>query len=305
MRPVNHRDHHDVRTHAAACGRPVLMAPQNYFLGKSVLITGASSGIGRTLALQLGAAGAQLTLAARRGDLLATVADEVAAAGAARPVVSICDVAREGEVEQAVGAAVQAYSKLDVVFANAGFGVVGFFERLTLDDYRRQFETNVFGVLRTLKASQSQLVQHRGNAVVIGSVAGYCATPGNSPYCMSKFALRALASAITPEFAQAGVRVTLISPGFVGSNIRKVDNAGHFHPDAAEPIPAWLIYDTEKACRRILRAVAAGRTESIITGHGKLLVAIARFAPWILQLAGRRMAASGRGHRPEANGRTS
>lgn len=277
------------------------MSYSSFFRGKSVLITGASSGIGRTLALRLGAAGARLTLAARRAELLAGLADELAASGAPQPVVSICDVARDGDAERAVAAAVGAFSGLDVVFANAGFGVVGYFDRLELADYRRQFETNVFGVLRTLKACRAEIGRRRGNFVIMGSVAGYCATPGNSPYSMSKFAVRALAQAFTPELARAGVRVTLISPGFVASNIRKVDNSGRFHAGAPEPMPTWLVADTDRACRHILRAVAAGRTEAIITGHGKLLVAIERFAPWLLRAAGRRMAARGRSHRPEAD----
>jgi short-subunit dehydrogenase len=279
------------------------MSYRSFFRGKSVLVTGASSGIGRTLALQLGAAGAQLTLTARRSELLAQLADELVSAGAVRPVISVCDVTRDGDPEGAVADAVSAFSRLDVVFANAGFGVVGSFDRLTLADYRRQFETNVFGVLRTLKACQAEIARRRGNIAIIGSVAGYCATPGNSPYCMSKFAIRALAQSITPELARAGVSVTLVSPGFVASNIRKVDNVGRFHSDAPEPMPAWLVADTQRVCRLILRAVAARRPEVIITGHGKLLVAIERFAPWILRAAGRRMAARGGGHRPEAGGR--
>ncbi len=279
------------------------MNHKRFFGGKSVLITGASSGIGRTLALQLGAAGAHLTLAARRPELLAALADELVSIGAVRPVISVCDVTHDGDLERAVVDAVSAFSKLDVVFANAGFGVVGYFDRLALADYRRQFETNVFGVLRTLEACQTEIRRQRGNVVIMGSVAGYCATPGNSPYCMSKFALRALAHSITPEFARAGVSVTLISPGFIASNIRKVDNLDRFHAEAADPMPAWLVVEPERACRQILRAVAAGRAEAIITGHGKLLVAIERFAPWILRAAGRRMAARGRSHRPEAGAR--
>lgn len=277
------------------------MSDSGFFRGKSVLITGASSGIGRTLALQLAASGAKVTLAARRAELLEALADEMVRIGAVRPVVVTCDVTRDGDPERAVAAAVSAFSALDVVFANAGFGVVGFFNRLEVADYRRQFETNVFGVLRTLKASQAEIARRKGNIAIMGSVAGYCATPGNSPYCMSKFALRGLANAITPELERSGVRVTLISPGFVASNIRKVDNSDRFHPEAPEPMPAWIVADTQRVCRQILRAVAAGRAEAIVTGHGKLLVAISRFAPWILRIAARRMAARGRGHRPEVD----
>lgn len=273
---------------------------KEFFAGKSVMITGASSGIGRTLAQQLGAAGAQLTLTARRADLLDSLAEEIIRAGGVRPVMSVCDVTRDGDLDRAVAAALNAFGGLDVVFANAGFGVVGFLEQLEVADYRRQFETNVFGVLRTLKACVTDIARRRGNVVIVGSVAGHCATPGNSPYCMSKFAVRALAYSVSPELARSGVTLTLVSPGFVASNIRKIDNQGVFHANAPESMPAWLVLDANKACRQILRAVSAGRGEAIITGHGKVLVALQRFAPWILRAAGRRMAARGRGHRPQA-----
>jgi len=96
---------------------------------------------------------------------------------------------------------------------------------------------------------------------------------------MSKFAVRALANSNTPEFALSGVKVTLISPGFVASNIRHIDNRGTFHDSAEEPIPARLVMPTEKAAGHILRAITRGQREAIITGHGRLLVVVARFTP--------------------------
>ena len=268
-----------------------------FFQGKSVLITGASSGIGEELARQLAKAGAKLTLAARRRDLLDSLAQSVAVAGHAKPLVVQCDVTRNGDLEHAVAQAVQQWTRLDIAIANAGFGVVGSIKALSLADYRRQFETNIFGVLRTIYAALPHVERAKGNIVIIGSVAGWTATPGASPYSMSKFALRALANSITPELRQSGVRVTLISPGFVASNIRRIDNHGELHASAKEPIPAWLVVPTEKAAKSILRAVARGKREAIITGHGKILVAIERFAPWLLRAATRGIAARGGSYR--------
>lgn len=268
------------------------------FAAKSVLITGASSGIGAELARQLGQAGAHLTLTARRVELLDALARRLAEAGAPQPLVVACDVTRDGDVERAVAEATRRWGKLDIVFANAGFGVVGAFRDLSVDDYRRQFETNVFGVLRTVSAALPEIEKTNGNVVIIGSVAGWTSSPNASPYAMSKFALRAFANAITPELAPRGVRVTLISPGFVDSDIRRVDNRGSLHADAPEPVPRWLVVPTEKAVRQILRAVARGQAEAIITGHGKVLVAIERFLPWLSRAMKRRLAARG-GHRSE------
>jgi short-subunit dehydrogenase len=155
-------------------------------------------------------------------------------------------------------------------------------ERLTLDDYRRQFETNVFGVLRTVHATVADLKAARGRLVIVGSVAGYVATPGSSPYSMSKFAVRALAEALGHEVAAAGVAVTLVTPGYVDSEIRRVDNTGRFQPAAREPVPAWLLMPAAPAARRIVRAVARRRREVVITGHAKVAVFFQRHAPWLV-----------------------
>jgi short-subunit dehydrogenase len=264
---------------------------QTYFRDKAVLITGASSGIGEELAWQLGQAGAQLTLTARRIELLEALARRIADSGKTRPAVVQCDVTSDGDLDGAVAESVRRWGKLDVVIANAGFGVVGPLQGLTLEDYRRQFETNVFGVLRTIYAALPEIEKSQGNVVIIGSVSGWVAAPRSSPYSMSKFALRALADSITPELRVLGVRVTLVSPGFVASNIRRVDNSGHVHSEVKEPMPEWLVVKTDKAVQHILRAVARGKREAIITGHGKLLVALARFAPWALRIGGGNVAA--------------
>ena len=266
----------------------------SYFRDKSVFITGASSGIGEELALQLAQAGAKLTLTARRREQLEVVAQKITAQGGAMsieaPCVVTCDVTRDGDIEQVVAESVRRWGKLDVVFANAGFGVVGGFKKLSIQDYRRQFETNVFGVLRTVYAALPELEKSRGNLAITGSVSGWVALPGASPYCMSKFAVRALANSITPELRHAGVKLTLISPGFVVSNIRRVDNCGTLHSEAADPVPTWIQMSTEKAARQILHAVARGKKEQIVTLHGKLFVAIERFLPWINRAFAARMA---------------
>jgi short-subunit dehydrogenase len=264
-------------------------AARGYYQKKVALVTGASSGIGAELAWQLSRAGASVTLAARRRELLDTLAERIVSGGNPRPLVTECDVTRDGDLERAVAQTVRGFGKLDVTFANAGFALTGSLRKLSVEDYRRQFETNVFGVLRTIYAALPEIEKTRGHIVIIGSVAGWTATPGSSPYSMSKFALRALANCIMPELRHSGVKVTLVSPGFVDSNIRRVTNDGNFHPEAQDTVPSWLVMSTEKAVRQILRAAARGKREAIITNHGKILVAIERFAPWLIRAAGSKM----------------
>lgn len=263
------------------------------FDGKVVFITGASAGIGEALAREFSRQGAAVALAARRTERLQALCEELAAAGG-RAVAVPCDVTADGSVEAAVAATRDALGRIDVVVANAGFGVAGRVERLTLDDFRRQFETNVFGVLRTLYASLPDLKRNRGRLVLIGSVSGYVSTPAGAPYAMSKFAVRALGEALWAELARDGVGVTLIHPGYITSEIRLLDNRGAPRPGAKDPVPAWLQMPAETAARQIVTAVARGRRERIITCHGKLIVCIARLVPCLLAHVLRRGARRGR-----------
>lgn len=256
------------------------------FRDHAVLITGASSGIGAALARELAREGAKLVLVARRRERLEALCAELAAAGA-DAVAHVGDVTRRVDLDAAVARAVTRFGRLDMAVANAGFGVVGRVEKLELEDYRRQFETNVFGVLATVKACLPEIRKARGRLVLIGSVAGHVAYPNGSPYAMSKFAVRALAGALDYELRPHGVAVTLISPGFIESEIRQVDNRGVHHPHAKEPLPAWLFMRTDVAARKIVRAAYRRRREAIITVHGKVLVSLQRFAPWVLRLAAR------------------
>jgi short-subunit dehydrogenase len=266
-------------------------AGSSFFQNKAALVTGASSGIGEELAWQLAQAGAVVTLAARRREPLEKLAARIVTSGKRKPVIVECDVTRDGDLERAVVESLREFGRLDIAIANAGFGVVGSLKQLSIPDYRRQFETNVFGVMRTVYAALPEIEKTRGNIVIIGSVAGWIPMPGGSAYGMSKFALRSLAGSIAPELEPLGIKVTLISPGFVASNINRVDNEGKLRETAPTPPPARLVMRTDKAARQILHAVARGEREAIITGHGKLLVALERFAPWALRALTRALTA--------------
>ena len=250
---------------------------------QTVFITGASSGIGRALAKEFANQKADLILTARRLDRLQSlVADIQTSGGSAIPIQ--CDVTRDGDLDRAVKVALETYGKLDIVIANAGFGVAGDFEVFSVEDYRRQFETNVFGVLRTIYATLDSLKKSKGTLVLIGSVCGYVSLPGGSPYAMSKFAIHALAQSLTHELRPYGVSVVLIAPGFIESEFRQVDNQGNFHPLVEDPISSRLRMPTEKAAKQMVRAILQKKSEEIITHHGKWIIFIKRHFPWVLDI---------------------
>lgn len=257
-----------------------------------VFITGGSSGIGAALGQELAARGHRVVLASRDLVRLQAVRDAICQQGGWAALVR-CDVTDDASLAHAVYLALDRLGGLDVVVANAGFGVVGPVEALVLDDFRRQFETNVFGVLRTVKAALPALKASRGTVVLMGSVSGYLAVPGSAPYCMSKFAVRALAECLRGELRPYGVGVVLISPGFVESNIRRVDNQGVFHPESPDPVPSWLIMPAGKAARKMARAIARRKPELVLTGHGKLAVFLSRHFPRLTRWLASRARARG------------
>lgn len=248
----------------------------------TVLITGASSGIGAELARAHARRGDAVVLLARRADRLQELAKEISEQGG-KAWVFAADVTREGDVAAAIASLANERVGIDRVYANAGFGVAGAIQRIELADYRRQFETNVFGLLSTIYDSLPALRLSRGQLVLIGSVAGHVSAPGASAYSASKFAVRALAESLRGDLAAEGITVTLVSPGFVDSDIRRTNNQGKLRAEAKDPIPAWLRVPTEPAVRSLLRGVDRGQAEVIVTGHGKVIVFLSRHFPGLVR----------------------
>jgi short-subunit dehydrogenase len=248
------------------------------FSGNVVFITGASAGIGEELAKQFAAEGAKLVLMARRSERL-----EALALSLGNCVVSVGDVTRDEDIKQAVERGRQAFGKLDIVVTNAGFGVVGRFENLDLEDYRRQFETNYFGVLSTIKNSLEDIKATRGRIVIIGSVQGFVTLPGTSAYASSKFAVRAISETLSYELEKYGVSVTHIAPGWTVSEFRKVDNMGRFIEGAAVKKTPFRVA-TDVACREILRAVYKRKRVAVITRHARLIVFFATLFSWAVPM---------------------
>jgi len=224
--------------------------------GLHALVTGASSGIGRALALRLARDGARLSLLARRRDALEAVAGEVRAAGAEAQVL-ICDVADRGASEAAAAEAVAGQGGVDLLVNGAGYGRHRRFVDHEVDDIERMLQVNTLGSIYLTKALLPAMLEaRRGWIVFIASVAGKIATPDESVYAASKFAVVGLASALGLEVEEAGVHVLTVCPGAIRTP---------FFDDEAlarlPPVALRQMVEPERLVDAILKALADGRHE--------------------------------------------
>jgi NADP-dependent 3-hydroxy acid dehydrogenase YdfG len=176
------------------------------------LITGASSGIGAATARAAADAGYRVALAARSVDKLKEIAGELG--GDERAVAIKCDVTEWADQEAMVAQVLDRFGRLDVAFANAGFGAKRGFLAETPEFWRSMVLTNVYGAALTIRATVEALKESRGHLLLTGSVAGRRALPG-SLYSATKWAVTAMGEGARQELNGTGVRVTLIEPGAV------------------------------------------------------------------------------------------
>jgi NADP-dependent 3-hydroxy acid dehydrogenase YdfG len=183
--------------------------------GKSVVITGASSGIGRACAIALAREGADMVVSARREERLVSVAREVAAAGA-RAVPVAGDAREEKTAVAAVAAAVERFGRLDILINNAGAGIYKDIVDTSAAEYEHLFDTNVRSTfLFTRHAVPRMIAQKSGTILMISSMAGVYGFAGEAVYCATKFAQVGMAQALDKELRPHGIKVGAICPGGV------------------------------------------------------------------------------------------
>jgi NADP-dependent 3-hydroxy acid dehydrogenase YdfG len=176
------------------------------------LVTGASSGIGAATARHAAGAGYRLVLSARSEDRLQALAEELG--GPERAIAVRCDVNSWDDQQALARRALDEYGRIDVAFANAGFGAKRGFLEESPEHWREMVLTNVYGAALTVRATMPHLKETRGHLLLTGSVAGRRALPG-SLYSCTKWAITAMGEAVRQELDGTGTRVTVIEPGMV------------------------------------------------------------------------------------------
>jgi NADP-dependent 3-hydroxy acid dehydrogenase YdfG len=192
------------------------------------LITGASSGIGAATARSAAQAGYRLVLAARSQDRIDALAEELG--GPEQALAVRCDVTEWDQQQAMATAALERFGRLDVAFANAGFGATRGFLEESPEHWRAMVLTNVYGAALTIRATIPALKASRGHLLLTGSVAGRRALPG-SLYSATKWAVTGMGESARLELNGTGVRVTLIEPGMVDTPFFENRPTGALEPD--------------------------------------------------------------------------
>lgn len=252
------------------------------FKNQIIWITGASSGIGLHLAKAFAKEGGTLAVSARRTGLLDKLVEEIKQDGG-QAHAFYCDVMKEDSIENCVKEIIQVFGSIDVAIANAGCGVMGKIEKLTAQDWDRQLKINVTGLALTAKYALPELRKTKGRLALVGSVGAFVPNPNLGAYGASKAAVQNIGETLQSELLGSGVSCTTIHPGFVDSNITRVDNHGEFHAGAKDPRPANLMWPTEKAAQVMLSAIYKRKKMVVFTGHGKVMYAISRLFPGVLR----------------------
>ncbi|WP_049631622.1 SDR family oxidoreductase [Cellvibrio sp. pealriver] len=186
---------------------------------KVVVITGASSGIGETAALALAQAGHIVVLGARRQERLAALADKIRAAGGTAAYLET-DVTSKAQVDALVGLAREQFGRVDVIVNNAGVMPLSAMQELKLDEWERMVDVNIKGVLYGIAAGLPIMkAQGSGHFINVSSIGGHAVYPTAAVYCATKYAVRAISEGLRQEQLDGDIRVTIISPGVVESEL--------------------------------------------------------------------------------------
>jgi short-subunit dehydrogenase len=246
---------------------------------KVVVITGASSGIGKALAYEFGSKGAIVVLAARSLDRLEEIVLDLNKIGVQAIAVKT-DVTIDKDCRILIDTVIEKFGRIDVMINNAGISMRALFNELQLDVMRRLMDTNYWGTVYCTKFAIPYLLKTSGSLIGVISIGGYIGLPGRTAYVASKFAVRGFLDSIRVENLKTGLHVLVVAPGFTASNIRRAALLSDGSPQGESPRNEERMMSAEKVAAHVYTAVLKRKRKLILTFfQGKLTVLSGKFLP--------------------------
>jgi len=260
------------------------------FKGRTIWITGASSGIGEALAGEFARLGADLILSARNSEKLGLIASELILKHAVRVDVIPVDLSDNSSVDEAIRRVKEMHEKIDFLVNNAGISQRSYVIETPVDVDRKIFEINFFGTITITKALVPLMIQSGGgHIVVMSSIVGKFGIPLRSSYSASKHALHGFFDTLRSELKRKNIKITIICPGRIATDIsvhaitKDGSNYGIMDEGQAHGVPVDVFV------RRVIRAIRKNRRETVIGGLEITMVYIRRFFPWLYYILASRV----------------
>jgi NAD(P)-dependent dehydrogenase (short-subunit alcohol dehydrogenase family) len=276
----------------------------DYFKNKVMIITGASSGTGKALALAAARQNALLVLAARNLPALKSVENlilsesyqdlnhdsqlmnaksnhnpQITAHSSPKVLLVPCDVSREEDCRTLIENAVARFGRIDILVNNAGLSMRARFGDVDLNVMRRLIDVNFLGSVYCCRFALPHLLISKGSIVGVSSVAGTVGLPERSGYSASKFAMNGFLQSLRREYKREGLHVLVVSPGFTNTAIRSHAMLADGSAQGSTPLNEALLMSPEEVATRMLRAIRHHRRSLIMTGYGRLAVLLNKTWP--------------------------
>jgi short-subunit dehydrogenase len=248
--------------------------------GKVVIITGASSGIGRALAVDYAGRGASLSLAARRIDQLNELKEQLTNT----EILTVqTDVTSESDCKELIIQTIRQFGRIDVLINNAGLSMRALFDDIDLKSFKQVMDVNFYGTVYCTKYALPYLIESKGSLVGIISVAGHVGLPARTAYSASKFAVRGFLDTIRLENLYTGLHVLVAAPGFTSSEIRKKALTADGTPQGETPRKEEKMMSAEICAHLVINAIEKRKRSLVLTfKEGKLSVLLGKLFPGLL-----------------------
>ena len=257
---------------------------KNIFKDKVVVVTGASSGIGEAVAREFAREGSKVILAARSGEILARIVDEIKDENGTACYV-ITDVSIEDDCRRLIETAVSVYGTVHILINNAGLSMRAVFDDVDLGVLHRLMNVNFWGTVYCTKYALPYLVENKGSLVAVSSIAGFHGLPGRTGYSASKFAISGFLETVRIENLKRGLHVMIIFPGFTSSNIRIRALTANGTEQGESPLEEGKLMSPVYVAKWILKGIRKKKRNKLLTLEGKLTALFQRIMPKTLDWA--------------------
>lgn len=245
---------------------------------KLVIVTGASSGIGKACAIMFAKKGANIVLAARSEEKLKEVALEISGFGVQVLIVAT-DVSIEEDCRNLIETTLTKFGRIDVLVNNAGISMRAAFTDLDVNVLKNVMNVNFWGMIYCTRYAIGSILENKGSVVGVSSIAGYKGLPGRTGYSSSKFAMHGFLEALRIENLKKGLHVLIACPGFTASNIRNTALAADGSSQGETPREEQKMMQPEEVAEYIVDAVIKRKDRLTLTFNGKLTVLLNKFFP--------------------------